>query len=162
MSHNITHKRSFVHAANKKRDSESDLMKKNRIKNILKKHFNLVALGLMGDFVYLRSKKTNEALVTSMFETDLTKEETFEQFQINKPDLFIKNHAPQRIIELDGEIHFLTWKGIEQTGERNDNYSTGGFTEESHTLIILDSLDLAKTDEELVKTLSDKLDLNPI
>lgn len=159
---NITNKRSYVHAANKRRDSESDLMKKNRVKKLIKENFGLVALGLMGDIVYLRDRKTNEASVVSSFETDLTKEETFQLFQVNKPDLFIKNHAPQRIIELDGEIHFLTWKGQEQTADRNDNYSAGGFTEEEHTLVILDSIDLAKSDKELVETLSLKLNLKPI
>ena len=123
---------------------------------LLRKHFDIITIGLMGDIVYLRDKKTNEATVTTTFETDLTKSEIFDQYQVNRPDLYVKQE-PRRIIELDGEIHVMTMRGIEQTENRNDNYSEGNFTEESHTLVILDSLDLAKTDEMLIETLEKKL-----
>ena len=76
---NLTNKRSFVHRANKRRTSESDIPDKFKVMAILKKHFGIITL-------------TDEAIPTPSG-----------HFDYRNPDLFDKQN--QAVYELDGEVH---------------------------------------------------------
>lgn len=161
MSDNLTNKRSYVHQANKNREESSDLGKKWRIVKLLKKHFEIIALGMVDEFFYCRDRSTNEFIIDrSLNETpEQQKHQMLARYQINKIDLFIKTTLPHRIIEIDGLEHGLFDQITEtqQTTDRNLNYGLGGFTEKNKTLIILTKNDMELSDEFLVQVLADKV-----
>ncbi len=161
MSENLTNKRSFVHQANRKREEASDLAKKWRIVKLLKKHFEIIALGMVDEFYYCRDRSTNEFMIDrSLNETpEQQKHQMVSRYQINKIDLFIKTTLPHKIIEIDGLEHGLFDEITEtqQTTDRNLNYGLGGFTEKDKTLIILTKNDMELNDEFLVQVLAEKL-----
>lgn len=78
--YNDTNKKSFVHTANKKRSSESDIPDKFRVIYMLRDHFELPCI-------------TGEAL-----------EIPGKQYA-RYPDIFVKNHHPQLAILLHGGWH---------------------------------------------------------
>ena len=77
---NLTNKKSWVHLANKKRTSESDIPDKFRVIGYLKRHFGLPCL-------------TGEALVIPGYN------------RARYPDIFVKNHNPHLAILLHGGWH---------------------------------------------------------
>jgi predicted MPP superfamily phosphohydrolase len=144
----------WMHYARKNRTEQVDLDDKNRIIQLLRKNFGLIALGLVDEYYYLRHKQTNQVIITQSF--DLSQK--ISEYQINKIDLFIKQAVPQRIIELDGGYHgFDELTASRQTVSRNQNYELGGFSEAKKTLIILTENDLKQSDESLVEILRQKL-----
>lgn len=134
--------------------------RKTRIMRLLKQNFGLIATGLIPN-IYLRDRKTNEVIITTQFDTDLTKGEIYDKYQINVPDLVIKS-KPRRIIELDGSIHGLYDKltESEQTSERNTNYKLGGFNQNDGTFVIITSEDEKLNDDDLSILLRKKLKLD--
>lgn len=165
MSENLTRKRSFIHKDNRNRTESYDLMRKWRIVRLLRQHFDLIALGMVDEFLYCRDKKTNEIVIERNI--DVTEEETvvtmLYKYQINRIDLFIKNHVPQRIVEIDELYHgfYDELTTTQQTIDRNANYALGGFTEKDKTLIIITKRDIEREDAELIQILAEKLGVLP-
>lgn len=118
---------------------------------------------MVDEFFFCRNRTTNAYMIErNLDETpDENKHQLLASYQINKMDLFIKNHVPQRIIEIDGLQHglFDIITESQQTTDRNLNYNLGGFNEADKTLIVLTKVDMERDDEDFVQILAFKLGL---
>jgi hypothetical protein len=151
-------KMQYVWLANKKRDEEQDLMQKNKVIRVLKEKFGIIALGLIPN-VYLRDRESNQVQIVTNFEGE-SKLDIYNKYEINLPDLYIKNSKNPILIEIDGPIHGYDddVSRSQQTKLRNDNYSKGGFTEDRGNLVIISSDDVINhDDDDLAQILKNKL-----
>ena len=162
----INKNRSHIHRANKNRTEASDLGKKIRIAQLLKKEFGLNALGLVDEFIYFRNKATDASQIDRFNPSDVkTKQELFAKYQVQKIDLYVKTKGWYGIIiEIDGFEHgfFDEITESEQTTDRNNNYRLGGYTEEKKSLVIITTEDLKLDDNSLAILLSLKLGMHRI
>lgn len=111
--------KSFIHHAMKQWDCNDahDSIEKNRLQKILKKHFNYYCLFDRTIFI----SKYNYTWTD--IQPNYNKKEIYKKYHIHKPDILIK--IPFNIIiELDGDFHFNTKKGITQTKLRNKIYNS--------------------------------------
>ena len=162
----INKNKSHIHRANKNRTEASDLGKKIRIAQLLKKEFGLNALGLVDEFIFFRNKATNASQINRHNPSDVkNKEEMFAKYQVQKIDLFAKTKGWYGIIiEIDGFEHgfFDDITESEQTTSRNENYRLGGYTEENKNLVIITTEELKLDDNSLAILLSLKLGMHRI
>lgn len=93
-----------------------DSVEKNRLQKILKDYFKCYCLF---DRVIFISKYD---YTWTDIQPNGTKEEIYKKYYIHIPDILIKIPYPI-IIELDGDFHFNTKKGITQTRNRNEIYN---------------------------------------
>ena len=138
----ITNHRAWIHYHNRRRDSEGDMAYKFYLIKIIREEMNLHAL--TGE--YLIFDKRTEERVYLLPQNIGTKQEFWEKYIIHLPDLFIKNHRPQIVIEIDGPVHWMTQKGINQTNSRNEHYE---WDSENLKFIWLLNQDLALPEVEL-------------
>lgn len=156
---NPNRKRSFIHKANRKRRHESDIDRKARIADILRRRFGLPCIFSGG--IFLRDRKTNETMLDyhDVYIPNLGNPKLWENYEINLVDIWIKSADPQRIIELDGGKHVDL---AEHDRKRNTNYAMGNFTVKDGTLIILDESQQDLPEDDLVPILEKKLQLHAI
>ena len=64
--------------------------------------------------------KTTGAVTYEQPPECLSKEDVYANYEVHLPDLFSKPHA--LAVEIDGDWHFNTKKGIKQTNKRNEDY----------------------------------------
>ena len=135
-----------MHEADKRREGEQDLMDKAKIARVMKGYFGLsciyhdLFIGIHKRHRYWINELTKEQLESN-------------EFWPHKPDLIVTNSKIPMIIEIDGEYHFFTKRGINQTNERNKHYELAGIK-----LIWLLRSDVANTDTRLVSILADLLE----
>lgn len=155
---NLTNKRSFVHKARRERQDEVDLMRRNKLKNFLFAKFGIRTVGLIPN-IYMRDRETNEVIISSVVETDLSKAELWEKYEININDLYCR--SLNTLFEIDGGYHGdgpdSPITASDQTTKRNENYNKGGFKEDDGTLVIITNEDLELPDDELEALLRKKM-----
>ncbi len=142
--------KSFIHKAQKDWDSTDghDTNEKNRIALILREP-TLRHFPLFDQVIFIH--KTNFKLKMKQPTGYKSKEDLWGDWETFKPDMFfpLKN----LIIEIDGEWHFNTEKGVKQTKKRNQYYEYAGVR-----FFWYYTPDLKKmTDEELRQDLIKKL-----
>lgn len=143
---NLTNKHSFVHQANKNREGEQDLMDKAKIARVIRVYFGLsciyhdLFIGIHKKYHYW-----NENLTKKELESD--------DFWPHKPDLIITNSKKRMIIEMDGDFHFFTKRGIKQTSDRNIHYESAGIG-----LVELLRSEVQNTDTSLALILAERLE----
>jgi hypothetical protein len=140
----------WIHRAQKNWDSTDghDGEEKNRIAVILRNN-NIRHYPLFDQVIFIN--KQTHLWVMQQPEGYTSKEELWRDYEIFKPDLFfpLKN----LIIEIDGDFHFNTKKGVKQTNKRNEWYEYAGIK-----LIWYEAKALkAMSDAELFLDLVDRL-----
>ena len=75
------------------------------------------------------------------------------EFWPHKPDLIVTNSERPMIIEIDGDYHFFTKRGINQTNERNKHYEKAAIR-----FIWLLKSEVQNTDTRLVSILAERLE----
>ena len=98
-----------------------DLNEKTRLAGILREHFNLRCVF---DRVIFVDKETF-TFTDQHPKGCLTKQEVWRDYEVFCPDILIKKPKPI-IIEIDGDFHFNTSKGVKQTNKRNEFYEYMG------------------------------------
>jgi len=142
----ITNKRRFVHEADKKREEEQDLMDKAKIARVLKGYFGLSCIY---HDLFIGIHKRHRYWMRELTEKQLESNE----FWPHKPDLIVTNSKQPMIIEIDGDYHFNTKRGIKQTNDRNQHYELAGVK-----LVWLLRSEVQNTDTRLVSILTEKLE----
>jgi len=113
----------WIHRAQKDWDSTDghDNNEKNRIAVILRNN-NIRHYPLFDQVIFI-NKQTHK-WVMQQPKGYISKEDLWRDYEIFKPDLlFPKKNL---IIELDGEFHFNSEKGVKQTNKRNEYYEYAG------------------------------------
>ena len=98
-----------------------DWQEKQRVVNIIRDRTGLI--GAVYDETIFVHKQTFE-WTTIQPKGFKSKEELMRTYEIFKPDILYKKH--NLIIELDGDFHFETEKGVRQTQKRNQYYEYMG------------------------------------
>ncbi len=112
-------KKSFIHRAQKEWDSTDghDMTEKNRIAVILRDN-NIRHYPLFDQTIFINKQTHNWQMEQPSGYT--SKEDLWRDWETFKPDLlFPKKNL---IIEIDGDWHFNTQKGVKQTNKRNEYY----------------------------------------
>jgi len=113
----------WIHKAQKDWDSTDghDGREKNRIAEILR--INSIRHYPLFDQTIFINKQTHK-WVMEQPKGYTSKEDLWRDWEVFKPDLLfpIKN----LIIEIDGDFHFNTKKGVRQTNKRNEYYEYAG------------------------------------
>ncbi len=116
-------KKQWIHYSQKNWDSSDahDTEQKNRIAEILRdKHIRRYPLFDETIFIH----KQDHSWVREQPKGYTSKEELWRDWEVFKPDmLFPKNNM---IIEIDGDFHFNSEKGVKQTNKRNEYYEYAG------------------------------------
>jgi hypothetical protein len=106
-----------IHKARQKQIGSLDALRKDRIRNIFLKHFELNALE---DEVIFFDKETGK--LSDVIQSNyLYKEEIYHIYHVHFPDLIIRTKK-LTVIEIDGDVHWLNSKAIKSTNERNLHY----------------------------------------
>ena len=116
-------KKAFIHRAQKEWSSDDghDGREKNRIATILRN--NAIRHYPLFDETIFISKQTHRW--TKEHPKGYTsKEDLWRDYEIFKPDLLFP--MKNMIIEIDGDWHFNTTKGVKQTNKRNEWYEYAG------------------------------------
>lgn len=110
--------KSFIHHAMANAETEVDFDNRATVQRILRINYGISAL--MDEVIFI-SKLTGkvEKIDQRKFSS---KEEIMRLYFVHRPDLLIKGFNFLFVCEIDGDVHFLTDKGIEQTNERNKHY----------------------------------------
>lgn len=143
---NITNKRSFVHRANRNMDGEPDTMLKWKLMKVLRNKFGISSR--TGPKIAIHRKY-------GYVKQQLTKEEV-PQFYLHDPDVTSLKHNPPLIFEIDGDVHFLTKRGIKQTNSRNEHYELAVFNGKHPRLIWITRAECELSDERLGLILYEK------
>ena len=116
-------KKSFIHRAQKDWDSTDghDMNEKNRIAEVLRnnkiRHYPLFDQTIFIDKQTFKWTQTHPLGYT-------TKAELWRDWEVFMPDLLFTHK--NLIIEVDGDWHFNTHKGVKQTNKRNEYYEYAG------------------------------------
>jgi len=140
----------WIHKAMKEWDSTDghDLKQKNRIARIIRNN-NLHHFPLFDTTIFIN--KTDFTWTKVHPEGFNNKEELLRQWQPFMPDIFFP--LKKTIIELDGDFHRNTAKGVKQTKLRNQHYEYAELK-----LIEIDTNELNSwSDEKLYLFLKEKL-----
>jgi hypothetical protein len=116
-------KKQWIHRAQKEWDSNDghDTMEKNRIATILRNN-SIRHYPLFDQTIFIN--KQTHSWVKEQPKGYTSKEDLWRHWEVFKPDLLFPNK--NLIIEIDGNFHFNTKKGIKQTNKRNEYYEYAG------------------------------------
>lgn len=114
----------FMHRAMKNWDSTSahDEMPKIRVQEILRAKWDY---RVTFDRTIFIDKGTFEVHLEQPKEC-LTRQEVLSKYYIHIPDIFVKTQHGYKIVELDGDVHFNSTKGVKNTNLRNEHYDYAG------------------------------------
>jgi hypothetical protein len=103
-------------------DDAHDWEAKKRVQDILRARWNYRCVFDRTIFI---DKKTFEI---HLYQPDgcTSKEDVRRKYEIFIPDIFIKTKQGYKIVELDGDFHFNTKKGVKRTNQRNEMYEYAG------------------------------------
>ena len=137
-------KKMWITKAMKDWEDGHDLDAKNRIANLIRKN-NIHHFPLFDETIFINK---NNFSWTRQHPTGFnTKEELSRQWAVFMPDMLY--YTKNLIIEIDGDFHRNTQKGIKQTKRRNQYYEYAGIR-----LITLIPNEIKKmSDEELITLL---------
>ena len=116
-------KKQWIHKALKEWDSTDghDMNEKNRIAQSLRdSHISHYPLFDQTIFIHKQTFKWQQEQPTGY----TSKEDLWRDWEIFKPDLLFA--MKNLIIEVDGDWHFNTTKGVKQTNKRNEYYEYAG------------------------------------
>ena len=149
--------KSFIFNAIKKSESNVDFDDRANVQRVLRLQFGIPAL--MDEVIFI-SKSTGQVEVLNQKKFS-SKEEIFKFYWVHCPDLKINIFKFPFVVEIDGEVHWQTSKGINQTNERNYHYETAGIK-----MLWLTNKEAQSKPEELEKILwyrlNDLLGFRPI
>jgi len=116
-------KKQWINHSMKNWDSTDghDWEEKNRMVNLLRTDLGLIG-GLFDETIFVN--KTTFKWQTTQPSVYENKEDLLRCWEIFKPDIIYKKH--NLIIEMDGDFHFNTKKGVRQTEKRNQYYEYMG------------------------------------
>ena len=134
----------WVHLAQKDWEDAHDWKEKNRLAYLIREN-NLHFFPLFDQVIFI-NKTTFEwtKIHPNGFKS---KEELLRQWEVFMPDMLYA--TKNLIVEIDGDWHFNTTKGVKQTKKRNQYYEYAGIN-----LKVFVTKELNKmTDEEIIKEL---------
>ena len=113
----------WIHRAQRGWDSTDghDLGEKNRIATILRNN-NIRHYPLFDETIFIN--KQTFKWVKEQPKGYSSKEDLLREWEVFKPDLFFP--MKNLVIEIDGDFHFNTKKGVKQTNKRNEWYEYAG------------------------------------
>lgn len=107
----------WIWRAMKEWDDAHDLEAKGRLQRILKE--SLYIYTSLDTTIFIN--KSSAAVTLEQPTGYDSKEAILNDYFVHMPDLFSVAY-PQLAVEIDGDWHFNTAKGIKQTNKRNENY----------------------------------------
>ena len=113
----------WIHRAQRGWDSTDghDTGEKNRIATILR-NTNIRHYPLFDETIFIN--KQTFKWVKEQPKGYSSKEDLLREWEVFKPDLFFP--MKNLVIEIDGDFHFNTKKGVKQTNKRNEWYEYAG------------------------------------
>jgi len=97
-----------------------DLDAKNKVSRVMRERLHLFTVFDKPLFI---SKVTHQVQLEQPDCYD-SRESILKDYVVHLPDLFNKKHCI--VVEIDGDWHFNTRKGVRQTNQRNEDYELAG------------------------------------